>query len=168
MAPVTEPGATKRSVYLPPAPGWYDFWSGARLSGGNTVEASAPLDRIPVFVRAGSILPLGPLVQNADIQPDTLEVRIYPGADGDFEWYSDAGDSYDYEKGQYRIVAIHWDDAARTLTLGQSPGGYPGMPRQIQIQLVVVRDAHGVGGSPTEAGDGEGVYDGKALRIRAS
>jgi alpha-D-xyloside xylohydrolase len=152
---------------LPSAAGWYDFWSGARLSAGSTVEAAAPLNRIPLFVRAGSVLPLGPLVQNADIQPDTLEVRVYPGADGDFEWYSDAGDSYDYEKGQYRIVPIHWDDAARTLTLGGSPGSYPGMPEQIQIQLVVVRDAHGVGGGLTEASDGEGVYEGKTLRIRA-
>jgi alpha-D-xyloside xylohydrolase len=152
---------------LPSAPGWYDFWSGARLSAGSTVEASAPLERIPVYVRAGSILPLGPMAQNADIQPDTLEVRVYAGADGDFEWYSDAGDSYDYEKGRHRIVPMHWDDAARTLILGESAGSYPGMPRQIQIQLIVVRDAHGVGGNLTEAVDGEGVYKGKGLRIKA-
>ena len=167
VAPVTEPGATKRSVYLPPAAGWYDFWSGLRLSAGTTVEAPAPLDRIPVYVRAGSILPLGPLVQDADSQPDLLEVRVYPGADGDFEWYSDAGDSYDYEKGLHRVVSIHWDDAARTLTLRESQGSYPGMPRQVQIQLVVVRDGHGVGGNLTEAVDGEDVYEGKSLRIRA-
>jgi len=167
VAPVTEPGATKRSVYLPPAPGWYDFWSGVRLSAGNAVDAPAPLERIPVYVRAGSILPLGPLVQNADIQPDMLEVRVYPGADGDFSWYSDAGDSYDYEQGVHRIVPIHWDDAARTLTLGEAAGSYPGMPQGIRIQLIVVREGHGAGGSPSVAVDGEGVYDGKTLRIKA-
>jgi alpha-D-xyloside xylohydrolase len=167
VAPVTEPGATKRSVYLPAAPGWYDFWSGALLSAGHTVDAPAPLDRIPVYVRAGSILPLGPLVQHADTEPDTLEVRVYPGADGDFEWYCDAGDSYDYEKGLHRVVRIHWDDAGRVLTFTESHSSYPGMPRQIQIQLIVVRDAHGVGGNPAEAVDGEGVYDGNPLRIKA-
>ena len=126
VAPVTEPGAAKRAVYLPAAPGWYDFWSGARVLAGNTVEAPAPLDRIPVYVRAGRSCRSGPLVQNADVQPDMLEVRVYPGADGDFEWYADAGDSYDYEKGVHRIVPIHWDDAARTLTLGRDAGQLSG------------------------------------------
>jgi alpha-D-xyloside xylohydrolase len=167
VAPVTEPGATRRDVYLPEAPAWYDFWSGARVPARRTVEAPAPLDRIPVYVRAGSIVPLGPPVQNADIQPDTLEVRVYPGADGDFEWYGDAGDTYDYEKGLHRIVAIHWDDAARTLTLDGSTGRYPGMPKRVHIRLVVVREAHGVGGETTATSDGEGVYEGKTVRIKA-
>jgi len=165
VAPVTEPAATKREVYLPQAPGWYDFWSGTRLPAGNTFQAPAPLDRIPVFVRAGSILPLGPEAQNAQAQPDMLEVRVYPGADGDFEWYSDAGDTYDYEQGSYRIVSLHWDDTARTLTLAESKGRYPGMPQHVHIRLVVVRDAHGAGGEITEVSDGEGIYEGKLLRI---
>jgi alpha-D-xyloside xylohydrolase len=167
VAPVTEPGATKRQVYLPNASTWYDFWSGERIAGSQTVEASAPLDRIPVYVRAGSIVPLGPVVQNADIQPDRLEVRVYPGADGDFEWYSDAGDSYEYEKGVHRIVPIHWNDDTRTLTLTESRNSYPGMPEHIHIRLVVVREAHGVGGEVTAAADAEGVYDGKTLHIKA-
>ncbi len=167
VAPVTEPGATKRRVYLPQAPAWYDFWSGANIPAGSAVEAPAPLDRIPVYVRAGSIVPLGPLVQNAEVQPDMLEVRVYPGADGDFEWYSDAGDTYDYEHGSHRIVPIHWDDAARTLTLAAAPNTYPGMPKRVRIRLVVVREARGVGGEVAEASDGDGVYDGKALRIKA-
>jgi alpha-D-xyloside xylohydrolase len=167
VAPVIEPGATEREVYLPGAPGWYDFWSGARLSSGNTVQAPAPLERIPVYVRAGSIVPLGPAVQNADSQPDMLEVRVYPGANGDFEWYSDAGDTYDYEKGVHRIVPIHWDDAARTLTLEASTSSYPGMPKRVHIRLIVVRETHGVGGEITAQSDGEGVYDGKTLHIQA-
>ena len=165
VAPVTEPGATTREVYLPRAPAWYDFWSGARLPTGSTIHAPAPLERIPVFVRAGSIVPLGPVVENADIQPDTLELRVYPGADGDFEWYSDAGDTYDYEQGLYRAVGIHWDDSTRTLTLGESKNRFPGMPERVHIQVVVVREAHGAGSEITAASDGDGVYDGKALRI---
>lgn len=165
VAPVTEQGATAREVYLPRASAWYDFWTGARLPASSTIQATAPLDRIPVFVRAGSIVPFGPVVENADVQPDRLELRIYPGADADFEWYSDAGDNYDYESGQYRTVPIHWDDSARTLTLGDSNKRFPGMPERVHIQLVLVRDGHGVGGGITAASDGEGVYDGKTLRI---
>jgi alpha-D-xyloside xylohydrolase len=96
-----------------------------------------------------------------------LEVRVYPGADGDFEWYCDAGDTYDYEKGLHRIVAIHWGDAARTLTLDGSTGRYPGMPKRVHIRLVVVREAHGVGGETAATSDGEGVYEGKTVRIKA-
>jgi alpha-D-xyloside xylohydrolase len=165
VAPVTEPGATTREVYLPGASAWYDFWTGERLPASNTIQARAPLDRIPVYVRAGSIVPLGPVVENADVQPDRLELRVYPGADGDFEWYSDAGDTYDYENGLYRTVPIHWDDSARTLTLGDSQQRFPGMPERVHIRLVVVRDAHGAGSGITAASDGEGVYDGKTLRI---
>ncbi len=167
VAPVTQPGATQRQVYLPDAPAWYDFWNGARLSAGHTLEAPTPLDRIPVYVRAGAIVPLGPVVQHANAQPDMLEVRVYPGANGDFEWYSDAGDTYEYEKGIHRIVPMRWDDAARTLTLDGSSARYPGMPERVHIRLVVVREAHGVGGEITAASDGEGVYDGNTLQIKA-
>jgi alpha-D-xyloside xylohydrolase len=165
VAPVTQPGATTREVYLPQAPAWYDFWTGARVPASGTIQAAAPLERIPVFVRAGSIVPLGPVVENADAQPDSLELRVYPGADGDFEWYSDAGDTYDYQNGLYRTVRIHWDDSARTLTLSDSNQHFPGMPHRVHIRLVVVKDAHGAGSGITGTSDGEGVYDGKTLRI---
>jgi len=166
VAPITEPGATRREVYLPQAPAWYDFWTGARIET-NTIEAPAPLNRIPVYVRAGSILPLGPIVQNTAVQPDTLEIRVYPGADGTFEWYSDAGDTYDYEKGQRRVVPLRWEDATRTLVIGDAVGQYPGMPERIHIRLVVVREAHGVGIEVAAGADGETAYDGKSARIKA-
>lgn len=167
VAPVTEPGADDRSVYLPQAVAWYEFWTGKRLSGTQTVQAAAPLERIPLFVRAGSIVPLGPRVQNADDSLDFLEVRVYPGADGEFEWYCDAGDTYDYEKGLHSIVSLRWEDATRTLVLGDAQGGYPGMPGRIRIRLVVVSEAHGVGEDPTAISDGEALYEGRALRIAA-
>ena len=166
VAPVTEPGSTQREVYLPQAPAWYDFWSGARFPGSNAIVAPAPLNRIPVYVRAGSIVPLGPVTQNAMTQPDTLEVRIYPGADGDFEWYSDAGDTYDYENGLRRTVPMHWNDSARTLVIGAAAGKYPGMPERTQIRLVLVREAHGVGIEAVETADAQALYVGKALSIQ--
>jgi alpha-D-xyloside xylohydrolase len=166
VAPITQPGSTRREVYLPQASAWYDFWTGGRIEG-NTVESSAPLNRIPVYVRAGSIVPLGPVVQNAAAPTDMLEVRVYPGADASFEWYSDAGDTYDYEKGERRIVPMHWEDATRTLTLGDAIGKYPGVPGRIRIVLVVVREGHGAGIEVTEdSSDGETLYDGKAARIK--
>jgi alpha-D-xyloside xylohydrolase len=167
VAPVSEPGATSRAVYLPQALGWYDFWTGTRMPGSQTVQASAPLDRIPLYVRAGSIVPLGPVVDDADGQVNELEVRVYPGTDADFEWYSDAGDTYDYEKGQRRIVHLHWDDAARALHADDAKGSYRGMPERIRIRLVVVREGHGAEAEISAASDGEAWYSGKALRIAA-
>ncbi len=167
VAPVSEPGAKSREVYLPQAPAWYDFWSGKRFEAGQTIQAPAPLKRIPVYIRAGSIVPLGPEAQDADGQVDSIEVRVYPGADGDFEWYSDAGDTYDYEKGQRRVVSMHWDDSARTLQLGEAQGSYPEMPERTIIRLVVVGENHGTGAEVAVASDGEGAYTGKALRITA-
>lgn len=167
VAPITEPAAESRSVYLPAAPAWYDFWTGKRLPGAESIEAAAPLERIPLFVRAGSIVPLGPVVQDAEAAADLLEVRVYPGADGHFEWYSDAGDSYDYEKGQHRIVPLRWEDAARTLVLGEGQGSYPGMPAHVRIRLIVVRQTHGVGEKRTSVSDGEAWYEGRPLRIAA-
>jgi alpha-D-xyloside xylohydrolase len=165
VAPVSEPGATSRTVYLPQTAAWYDSWSGKRLAGSQTIQAPAPLDRIPLYVRAGSIVPLGPVVQNADGQVDTLEVRVYPGADGDFEWYSDSGDTYDYEKGQRRVVPMHWDDASHSLQLGDAKGSYPEMPARVRIRLFVVGPNHGAGIEGAVASDGKGVYTGKTLRI---
>ncbi len=97
---------------------------------------------------------------------DLLEVRVYPGADGEFEWYSDAGDTYDYEKGLHRMVPLHWEDAARTLVVGEGQGSYPGMPERVRIRLVVVSEAHGVGEEPTAVSDGEALYDGKGAAYR--
>ena len=135
--PVCEYGARSREVYFP-AGGWYDFYSGAALSGGRTLSVQAPYERIPLYVRAGSILPLGPEMQWSDEKAaDPLELRIYPGADADFRLYEDDGLTYAYERGEYAVIPIHWDDAARTLTLGKREGAYPGMlpKRSIVVTL---------------------------------
>ena len=114
--------------YLPKGTDWYDFWTGERLKGGRDVTLQSSIDRVPMFVRAGSILPLGPEEQYVGEKPwDNLEMRIYPGADGSFTLYEDEGDNYNYEKGYYSTITFTWNDKARTLTIGTRQGGYQGM-----------------------------------------
>ena len=126
VAPVTEPGVRSVEVYLPGASGWYDFWTG-RSFGGGSVTADAPADRMPIFVRAGSVLPMGPVVQStAEAKGDSLEIRVYRGADGAFTLYSDGGDGYDYEKGKYQEIPFRWDDHRQVLFIGAAAGSYPG------------------------------------------
>jgi alpha-D-xyloside xylohydrolase len=164
--PVTSEGATHRDVYLPPAAGWYDFWTGEKLKGDQHVDAQAPVDRIPLYVRAGSIVPLGPVVENAEEPLDTIEIRVYPGANGNFTLYADEGDNYDYEKGQYLTVPISWDDATRTLNVGGVNGSFPGEPNGVNLKVVVVKPNHGVGGGETSTADAEERYEGRTLSIR--
>lgn len=130
VCPVTQPQATTRSVYLPAGTDWYDYWTGERLAGGQTREASAPLERIPLYVRAGSILPTTEVAEYTEAQigrPITL--TIYPGATTTFTLYEDEGDNYNYEQGAYALIPLQWDDARATLTIGARKGSYAGMPR---------------------------------------
>jgi alpha-D-xyloside xylohydrolase len=137
--PVTEEGATSRSLYLPPANAWYDFWSGDKLASGKRIEAEAPLDRIPLYVPAGSVLPLGPEVEYADQQTDqATELRIYRGKDGAFTLYDDQGDTYAYEKGAHATIPLHWDEKSASLTIGARQGNYPGMPGERAFRVVLV------------------------------
>jgi alpha-D-xyloside xylohydrolase len=137
--PVTEEGATNRLLYLPPTAAWYDFWSGDKLGGNRRITADAPLDRIPLYVRAGSILPLGPEIEYAEQRTsEPMELRIYRGADGSFTLYNDRGDTYAYENGQHATVSLHWDDRSATLTIGARQGEYPGMPREQEFRVVLV------------------------------
>ena len=164
--PVTQQGATSRQVYLPPAAGWYDFWTGRRQTGGQRIEAPAPLDRIPLYVKAGSILPLGPVVEYAAQSPDApIDLRIYHGADGDFNLYNDEGDTYDYEKGEHAIIPIHWDDATATLTLGARMGSYPGMPQRRTFRVILVGPDHGAGAEVSAAADRTIEYDGQSVSV---
>jgi len=115
VAPVTEQGATRRAVYLPMGCDWYNYWTNERLRGGQTVMTDAPIDTLPLFVRAGSIVPLGAEVLSAQ-QPQAIEsVRVYPGASGAFTLFQDDGKTYAYEKGAAAITKLTWDDAAHRL-----------------------------------------------------
>ena len=116
VAPVTDQGVTSREVYLPAGTDWYNYWTNEKLHGGQTVTVNAPIDTLPLFVKAGSILPLGvPVLSTND--PQALEkLRIYPGADASFTLYQDDGKTYNYEKGDSKITHLRWNDAAGKLT----------------------------------------------------
>ena len=131
--------ATKTAVkYLPKGATWYDFWTNKSYKGGQNVTLETTLDRVPMFVRAGSILPLGPEMQYVGEKAwDNLEIRVYPGADGTFTLYEDEGDTYNYEKGQYATITFQWNDRARKLTIGSRQGSYQGMLQQRKFTLVL-------------------------------
>jgi alpha-D-xyloside xylohydrolase len=167
--PVLEAGATSRRVYLPrvsPAKDttWYDFWTGEKLTGGRHIEAAAPLERLPLYVRAGSILPLGPEEEYADEKPNgPIELRIYPGANGTFTLYNDEGDNYDYERGAHSTTTLTWSDADRTVTFSARQGSYPNMPPQTTFHIILVRPSHGTGEAPAAAADQTVTYTGAKL-----
>lgn len=139
VAPVTEPGVNDWNVYLPKLATWYDFYTGTSYQGGHTIKSDAPLDKIPLFVKAGTIIPLGKPMQYAgEKQADTLEIRIYDGANGGFTLYEDEGDSYNYEKGCYSTISFKWDNIARTLTIGKCMGSFPGMLAERKFKIVLV------------------------------
>jgi alpha-glucosidase (family GH31 glycosyl hydrolase) len=116
VAPVTEQGATSRQVYLPAGTDWYNYWTNERVKGGQTITAQAPIDTIPLFVRAGSIVPLGSPVESTHEAQAIARIRVYPGADGSFTLFSDDGKTYAYEQGAGSVTRLHWNDAKRQLT----------------------------------------------------
>jgi|KBSSwiStaDraftv2_1062776.scaffolds.fasta_scaffold00183_43 alpha-D-xyloside xylohydrolase len=166
--PVTEQGATTRRVYFPQAK-WYDFWTGSPAESGGFADVTSPLDRMPLYVRAGSIVPLGPEEEYAAQKSDaSIELRVYPGADGDFILYEDEGDTYNYEKGKYSTIPIHWDDSTHTLTIGERKGSFPGMIENRTFNVVVVGPNYGGGVSPRTAPDQAVQYSGKAVSSTAN
>jgi alpha-D-xyloside xylohydrolase len=162
--PVTTAGATTRSVYLPAGTAWYDFWTGSTIAGGQTITASAPIQTMPLYVRAGSIVPMGPSIQYAMQSEDPIELRIYPGANGTFTLYDDEGDNYDYESGQRATIPFSWDDTAKTLAIGARQGSFPGMLAQRTFRIVFVRSGHGSDIAKVPA-DVVVTYDGNALTV---
>jgi alpha-D-xyloside xylohydrolase len=165
VAPVTEPGATVRHLYLPKAR-WYDFWTGKAVDGGAAIDTAAPIERMPLFVRAGSIVPMGPDVQWASEKPaDPIELRVYAGADGHFTLYEDENDTYNYEKGAFATIAFAWDDSSHTLTIGERKGRFPGMLEKRTFHVVFVGDGHGNGIDPTATADKTVEYTGQQVSV---
>lgn len=144
-----EGAAQTVDVYLPQNTSWVDFWSGRMLAGGQIVKAEAPLAHAPLFVKAGSILPLGPRLQYSGEAPSApLELRVYPGADGSYLLYEDAGEGWGYQKGECSVIPITWKDQRRELTIGNIRGSYPGMNKQRVFRVVVVTPHQGYGLEP--------------------
>lgn len=166
VAPITTPEHA-RTVYLPKGAAWIDFWTGQQLQGGEDIKKETPLDIMPLYVKAGSILPMGPSIQyTSKNDGDPLEIRVYEGANGKFLLYEDEYDNYDYEKGQHATTLIQWNDQEKTLTIAARKGAYPGMSLSRKFTIVLVRPAHGTGQALTPKADRVIVYDGRAVTLR--
>jgi len=166
VSPVWQEGATSREVYLPDAAAWYDFWTGGRVRGGQDLAVDAPVQKLPLFIRAGSIVPLGPENEYAGQLPNApIEVRIYRGADGSFDLYEDQGDGDQYEHGGYALIPMHWNDATDTLTFGDRVGAFTGMEKERTFRVVLVGPKHGLGESVSPNVDAVVSYVGKSQRI---
>lgn len=128
-----------RELYLPKGTDWYDFWTGEKQTGGQYVTKETPLDIIPLYVKAGSILPIGPKVQYATEKKwDNLEIRVYKGADGEFTLYEDENDNYNYEKGAYSTITFKWNDAKNVLSINDRKGSFPGMLTERKFKIVII------------------------------
>jgi alpha-D-xyloside xylohydrolase len=132
-----------RPVYLPAGSDWYDFWTGERYAGGQTLSAHADLETMPLYVRAGSIIPFGPDICYTDEQPQAMvKLRIYPGQDGAFTLYQDEGDNYNYEKGLFATIRLRWEDQNRLLIFEKRQGKYPGMSKTLEFSISMVGEAY--------------------------
>lgn len=136
VAPVTSPNVTTWDVYLPKQNAWFDFWTGKRFEGGQTISAPAPLDKIPVFVKEGSIVPMGKVIQHTNSKQDELEIRIYTGKDAAFTFYNDEGDNYNYEKGKHIEIPMRWSEKKQTLTLEKQLGSYKNQTAEYTMNIV--------------------------------
>ena len=167
VAPVLAPGVDRWTVYLPETRGgWFDFWTGENAAGARTISAAAPLDRIPLHVRAGSILPLGPALQFTGEKPvDPIELRVYAGADADYVLYEDGGLDYACEKGARATIPLHWDEAHQRLTVGGRVGAFPGMLDHRTFHVTWVRPGHGVGDAAGATPDLVVAYSGLPLSL---
>jgi alpha-D-xyloside xylohydrolase len=165
VAPVTQYKQRTRPVYLPASAQWYDYWTGRPAASG-AISAAAPLDRIPVFVRAGSIIPYAPPMQYIGEKPsDPTTLFVYSGANGSFLLYEDQGATFDYEKGAFSQIPIRWDDKAGTLTLGKRTGIFDGMLDHRTFQIVLVSPAHPSAFSPTPSATKTAHYTGAELHL---
>ena len=165
-APITEPNVTEWNVYLPKSVAWYDFWTGKRFNGGQAIKTDAPIDKIPMFVRAGSIIPMGNIIQYAGEKPaDTLEIRVYKGAGGKFDLYEDEGDNYNYEKGKYTIIPFSWDEHRQSLLIGDKLGNYQGSVTNRIFKVVFVDESEGYGITVSKMGKTVS-YTGKKTEIK--
>jgi alpha-D-xyloside xylohydrolase len=155
-----------KDVYLPKGTDWYDFWTGEKRSGGQTIQKEVPLDVIPLYVKAGSLLPIGPKVQYATEKKwNNLEIRIYEGANGEFTLYEDENDNYNYEKGIYSTIHFSWNDKQKSLTIDKRNGKFPGMIENRNFNIVIVNATQGHGGQLTVTPDKLVQYNGNKVVV---
>ena len=155
-----------RKVYLPKMSDWYDFWTGKLIAGGQTIDADAPIETIPLYVRAGSIIPMGPYLQYATEKgADPIEIRVYTGANADFVLYEDENDTYDYESGKYSTITMNWNEAEKTFTIKDRNGKFPGMLENRTFKIVWVNSNNGTGVEPAKKAEII-QYTGKEIKIK--
>ncbi|MDR6565086.1 DUF5110 domain-containing protein [Chitinophaga ginsengisegetis] len=165
--PVYEYRQTKRTLYLPRSAGWYDLYSGRWYAGGQKITADAPYERMPLFVKAGSIVPFGPGLQyTTEKQADTLTLNIYTGADASFNLYEDEGANYNYEKGAFSIIPVKYTQATGTVTVGDRKGSFNGMlqKRTIRINIIAPNEPRRL--DLDAKCDKEVVYEGRKIDIK--
>lgn len=156
-----------KEVYLPKGADWIDFWTGEKHTGGQTISKEVPLDIIPLYIKTGSILPVGPKVQFAEEKKwDNLEIRVYAGASGEFTLYEDENENYNYEKGMYSTIAFSWNDAKKSLTISDRKGFFPGMLTNRNFNIVRVTSNKGNGMEKIEAFDKIVTYSGKKVEVK--
>jgi alpha-D-xyloside xylohydrolase len=149
ICPVIQPRVHSRMVYLPSGTEWTDFWTGRSYPGGTTVKADAPVAKIPIFVRAGAIVPMGQVMQYVDEKkPDPIEINIVPGASGSFTLYEDEGSNNNYKVGKFACIPIDWNDRTRTLTIGKRSGTFSGMLTRRTFRVKLSASGHQIGGDP--------------------
>ncbi|MBO5380516.1 MAG: DUF5110 domain-containing protein [Bacteroides sp.] len=167
VAPVYEYGARERSMYFPAGAGWYDFYSGKFVEGGQQLVVDAPYERIPLYVRQGAILPMGPDMQYSDEKPaEEITLYVYAGANGEFTLYEDENVNYNYEKGAYAMIPMNYNDADGTLTIGARQGEFPGMLKERTFRVVKVSVDAPVGVGAKNAKAVEVKYNGEAQTIQ--
>jgi len=159
--------AKTKETYLPAGTDWYDFWTGEKLAGGKKVTKETPFDIIPLYVRAGAIIPVGPAVQYAEEKKwDNLEIRIYAGANGKFVLYEDENDNYNYEKGIHSTIGFNWDDKKKVLSVDDRMGSFPGILNERKFNLVIVGINKGTGENEVNQPDKVVTYTGKKLVVK--
>ena len=158
--------ARTREVYLPAGTLWYDFCSNRTFPGGRSIPAAAPLARMPLFVRAGSIVPVGPAIEYTGEKPDSpLTLLVYTGASGQFTLYEDEGTNLDYRNGKYATIALSYDGRAGTLTIGQRSGEFPGMQKKRRFQIRWMSPQARPGDDFAAAADATVDYSGAAIEV---
>lgn len=162
VAPVTEPGITKKDIYLPECAGWYDYWTKNFYQGGQSIQKETPLDIIPLYIKAGAIMPVSPDVQySSEKEWDNLTLQVYEGANGEFTLYEDEGDNYNYESGKYTTITFQWNDANKTLHISDRQGTYSGMYANRKFMIALIKKS----GAQKEVLEKEITYSGVTTEI---
>lgn len=166
--PVGEYQKYSREVYLPKQKGWYDFYTGAYHTGGQTIVADAPYDKIPVFIPEGAILPIGPEMQWSDEKkPELIDLYVYAGKDGSYTLYEDEGTNYNYEKGKYAVIDFKYDDARKQVTIGARKGSFDGMLQKRRFNIILVDQKKQQGVNLAKSPKGKVVkYSGQAMTVK--